>query len=290
MKEVYHYLNFSLQSKGDLDKDNRESKKQGLLVNCAGSINTSKRHKSENTSGRVDYYLMYITAGNQLFGDGKSTLRLYAGDVIVLPPHTAYTQQLDNDEGLNYLWLHFTGGSVDEALSEYGIKLFPHINKTSPSNHLQTRFQRLFDCFIKNDKFRERDLSASLEKLLIELARAIENKERPRVSLSKSINYINNYYNTQIKIPDLAKMDGHSMTRYNLHFKEQMGMPPTKYIIKLRMNMATELMESSNLSIYQIGEMCGYEDYNFFAKVFKQYTGLSPKKYRDNLKIAKKRH
>ena len=78
-------------------------------------------------------------------------------------------------------------------------------------------------------------------------------------------------------------MDGHSVTRYNLHFKEQMGMPPTKYIIKLRMNMATELIESSNLPINQIGEMCGYEDYNFFAKVFKAYTGLSPKKYKEEL-------
>ncbi|MBE6674816.1 MAG: AraC family transcriptional regulator [Ruminococcaceae bacterium] len=283
MKEVYHYLNLSLQTSGDLDKDNRESKKQGLLVNCAGSINTSKRHKSENISGRADYYLIYVTAGNLLFSNGKSALRLFAGDVIILPPHTAYMQQLDNDGGLNYLWLHFTGGGVDEALREYGIKLYPFINKTSPSNHLQTRFQRLFDCFIKNDKFRERDLSASLEKLLIELARAIVNEEKPRVSLSKSINYINNHYNTQIKIPDLAKMDGHSMTRYNLHFKEQMGMPPTKYIIKLRMNMAIELLESSDLSIYQIGEMCGYEDYNFFAKVFKQHTGLSPKKYKEQL-------
>ncbi len=193
--------------------------------------------------------------------------------------------QIFNDgEKLNYLWLHFTGSKVTDFLNDTSIKLFPSINKTSPSNHLNTRFQRLFDCFSKNDKFRERDLSASLEKLLIELARAIENEEKPRVSLSKSINHINNYYNTPLKIPDLAKMDGHSITRYNLHFKEQMGMPPTKYIIKLRMNMATELLESSNLSIYQIGEMCGYEDYNFFAKVFKQSTGFSPKKYRDSLK------
>ena len=283
MKEVYHYLNLNLHTKGDLDKDNRESKSQALLVNCAGSINTYRRHKSENAKGRVDYYLMYVTAGNHLFGNGQETVRLFPGDVIVLPPHTPYIQQLDNDDGLNYLWLHFTGSNVYGILNEYGIKLFPSVNKTNPTNHLQTRFQRLFDCFIKNDRFREKDLSASLEKLLIEVARAIENNEKPRVSLSKSINYLNNYYNTQIKIPDLAKMDGHSVTRYNLHFKEQMGMPPTKYIIKLRMNMATELIENSDLPINQIGEMCGYEDYNFFAKVFKAYTGLSPKKYKEEL-------
>ena len=284
MKEEYHYLNLNLRTRGDLDKDNRESNSPGLFVNCAGSINTSKQHKSENILGRVDYYLMYVTADNHLFGNGESMVRLYPGDIIVLPPHTSYMQCLDNDEGLNYLWIHFTGGNVKQALMDYGIKLFPQVNKTGATSHLQTRFQRLFDCFIKNDRFRENDLSASLEKLLIEVARAIESKERPRVSLSKSISYINSNYNAPIKIPDLAKMDGQSMTRYNLHFKEQMGIPPTKYIIKLRMNMAIELMERSDLPINQISEMCGYDDYNFFAKVFKSHTGLSPRKYKNKLK------
>ena len=126
----------------------------------------------------------------------------------------------------------------------------------------------------------ERDLSASFERLLIEVARAIKTNEKPKISLSKSISYINHNYNTQIKIPDLAKMDGLSMTQYNLNFKKQMGISPTKYIIALRMNTAKELIEASNLSLNQIGSMCGYDDYNFFAKVFKQYTGVSPKKYR----------
>jgi len=145
---------------------------------------------------------------------------------------------------------------------------------------LHTRFSRLFDCFLKNDSLRERDLSASLEKLLIEASRATQSYEKPKSSLSKSISYINGNYSSPIKITELAKMEGMSMTRYNLRFKEQMGMPPTKYIINLRMNMAKELLCSSDLTLTQIGATCGYEDYNFFAKVFKSALGTSPKKYR----------
>ena len=284
MKEVYHYLNLTAQKSGDLNKDNRASASRELIVNCAGSINTSIKHKSINKDGRLDYYLLYMVTGNYSIISGEHTVNISEGDAIVIPPSTPYAHCHTSSKDLNYLWVHFTGSSVEKILNSFGIELFPRVNKVSGSNHLQTRFQRLFDCFIKNDNFMERDLSASLEKLLIELARAIRNKDTNRVSLSKSVNYINNYYNTQIKIPDLAKMDGLSMTQYNLHFKKQMGMPPTKYIIMKRISTAKELIEASSFSLSRIGEMCGYDDYNFFAKVFKQVTGVSPKKFKAETK------
>ncbi|MBO5262042.1 MAG: helix-turn-helix domain-containing protein [Clostridia bacterium] len=284
MKEVYHYLNLTAQKSGDLNKDNRASASRELIVNCAGSINTSIKHKSINKDGRLDYYLLYMVTGNYSIISGEHTVNINEGDAIVIPPSTPYAHCHTSSKDLNYLWVHFTGSSVEKILNSFGIELFPRVNKVSGSNHLQTRFQRLFDCFIKNDNFMERDLSASLEKLLIELARAIRSKDTNRVSLSKSVNYINNYYNTQIKIPDLAKMDGLSMTQYNLHFKKQMGMPPTKYIIMKRISTAKELIEASSFSLSRIGEMCGYDDYNFFAKVFKQVTGVSPKKFKAETK------
>ena len=63
-----------------------------------------------------------------------------------------------------------------------------------------------------------------------------------------------------------------------------MGMSPTKYILALRMHSAKELLESSKLSVRDIGAMCGYEDFNFFTKTFKGFTGLSPLAYRKSLK------
>ena len=284
MKEVYYYLNLNSQLIGALDKDNRKSNKRELLVNCAGSINTSLPHTSKNINGRLDYYLIYTTNGTLHFSDNSTTKALGRGDIIILPPDTPYKQRFDGDESLNYLWVHFTGGGVERLLKELSINIFPYVNKTSEPNHLMTRFQRLFDCFLKNDSLRERDLSASLEKLLVEISRSVANFEAPKISLSKSINYINNNYNSHIKIPDLAKMEGMSMTRYNLHFKEQIGVPPTKYIIKLRISLAKELLETSNLPLNQISAMCGYDDYNFFAKVFKSSVGASPKQYRSKNK------
>ena len=284
MKEEYHYLNLNPLTPLSTSKDERVSHSRELLVNCAGSINTSLNHKSGNSKGRLDYYLMYVLSGSNYVTANGNAVTVDVGDAIIIPPHTPYFQKFSSASELNYLWIHFTGSGVDNILKELSISLFPMVNKTSQNNHLQTRFQRLFDCFIKNDDFIERDLSASLEKLLIELARAIKNKQSPKISLSKSISYINSHYNASIKIPDLAKMELLSMTQYNLHFKRQMGMSPTKYIISKRISTAKDLIESSDLTIAQISMACGYEDYNFFAKVFKQVMGLSPRQYKSSLK------
>lgn len=279
MKEAFYYLNLNSQLTGDLGKDDRVSDKRELLVNCAGSINTSRIHTSENAKGRLDYYLLYTIKGTHKFTGNGSTAVLSEGDVIILPPKTSYSQQFTGGE-LNYLWVHFTGSNIEELLGELDIKIYPSINKTEQPNHLQTRFIRLFNCFLKNDNLRERDLSASYEKLLVELSRAIKTYNKPRNSLSKSLNHINSNYNSKISIPELARLEGMSVTRYNACFKAQLGIPPTKYIIQLRMNTAKELISTSDLSLYQVAELCGYEDYNFFAKVFKSTVGCSPKKYK----------
>ena len=130
--------------------------------------------------------------------------------------------------------------------------------------------------------YRAYDLSALLDRLLIEIGRAIEKNKTERISLSRSIRFINENYASQIKITDLAHMENMCMTAYNMAFKKQMGMPPTKYIIRLRINNAKELLRTTNLIVREIGVICGYDDVVFFRKTFKKEVGVSPSEYRKN--------
>jgi transcriptional regulator GlxA family with amidase domain len=101
-----------------------------------------------------------------------------------------------------------------------------------------------------------------------------------RVSLHKSLSYINSLYTDRISVPELAEMENLSVSRYNAVFRSVTGMSPTKYIMGLRINHASTLLSSTDMDIGQIGEMVGYADKHFFSRVFKSYTGLSPREYR----------
>lgn len=58
------------------------------------------------------------------------------------------------------------------------------------------------------------------------------------------------------------------------------GMGIAEYIRKTRVDAAGKLLIKSNERISEIADKCAFPDYNYFTKVFKRYTGLTPRDYR----------
>lgn len=73
------------------------------------------------------------------------------------------------------------------------------------------------------------------------------------------------------------------MSRMQLHrkLKTAIGQHTRGYIIQLRMNHAKDLLHSTKLSIAAIATACGYKDYRYFSKVFKEHTDCTPTAYRN---------
>lgn len=287
MKSFGHYLrDYDLRK---LDNSsfygNDSSNEMPLLVNCAGLTYAGTPHTNANDMGRLDYYLIYALSDEIRVFCNDGWQKLAPGSVIVIPPNTPYRCMCET-ESASFLWVHFTGGDVESILMRYKIGLFPNIFRTAALNNIYSRFQKLFEGFARNDSYRPYDLAALLDRLLIEIGRSIEKTKSERVSLSKSIRYVNENYATQIKIPSLAQMENMCMTAYNMAFKKQMGMSPTKYIIKLRTDNAKDLLCTTNLKIKDVGAICGYDDVNFFRKTFKKETGISPLEYRERFSLV----
>ena len=66
-------------------------------------------------------------------------------------------------------------------------------------------------------------------------------------------------------------------------FKEEMGESFVNYLIRYRMKKAAEYLEDFSLKIYEVAEMVGYNDMQYFTKLYKKVHGISPKEYRTNL-------
>ena len=282
MKECLLYSDFlkNPANSGDVNCGSKEITSEPLVVNCANCTNSDIWCINHNKTGRLDYYFLYLISNNFEIEtpDGKGIL--YEGELVVIPPRKSYKMTPEKGKPIYYLCIHITGCDVEKMLRRYGIEMFPKTNKLSVNNHLQERFKKLFDAYARNDEYRDRELAILAERIMIDAGRAIKSKKVERATLTRSIRFINESYSERIKITDLAKMENMCMTAYNKEFKAQMGISPTKYIINLRMQKATELLETTNYSIKEISVLCGYEDYNFFTRVFKSCMGISPTLYR----------
>lgn len=66
-------------------------------------------------------------------------------------------------------------------------------------------------------------------------------------------------------------------------FKENLHIPPIKYITSLRIERAKKMLRETNLSISAISKDCAYEDTAYFCRVFKKSEGCTPLHYRSRI-------
>ena len=70
-----------------------------------------------------------------------------------------------------------------------------------------------------------------------------------------------------------------SRDRFNHVFREITGFPPNVYITKIRIERAKRLLRDVGMTVGECAESVGYRDVNYFCRIFKKETGISPKKY-----------
>ena len=273
------YYAFDDDTQGAFARCSTESLTAPLAVNCAGEMQSACPFSTDNAEGRLDYYLMYIKSGELevSFPDGDRVLA--AGTAVIFPPRRRYRYRFAGGCQMSYLWCHFTGSDVSRLLTELGLAPLPFHRQIGREGAILSEFERIFSVFSEGGVFRDPILAHTLEGLLLTVARASAEPASP-APLSRSVGYINENYTRDIRIPDLARMENLSNSRYHVLFCEAFGMPPSRYVTKLRVQSACELLLTTDLPVKQVGLSVGYDDPHFFSKIFKAYAGVSPTKYR----------
>ncbi len=101
----------------------------------------------------------------------------------------------------------------------------------------------------------------------------------------KAIKYIGQHYNTNISLNDAAEFSGVSSAYLSRVFKEDTGKGFVEYLNNYRIEKAKILIQGGDIVIKEIYSDLGFNNYNYFFKVFKEYVGMTPNDYEESLKI-----
>ncbi|MCQ2771142.1 MAG: helix-turn-helix domain-containing protein [Clostridia bacterium] len=98
-------------------------------------------------------------------------------------------------------------------------------------------------------------------------------------------NYVQHHISEPISTEDMAKDLFLSRSRLSTKFKEQSGETLTDFILKEKVAESKRLLRYSEKTVPAISLYLGFSSQSHFSRVFKKYTGITPKEYQDKHKL-----
>ncbi|PZO26736.1 MAG: AraC family transcriptional regulator [Flavobacteriaceae bacterium] len=97
--------------------------------------------------------------------------------------------------------------------------------------------------------------------------------------IAPAIEYIKNNIRETINLKDLSDKACMSTTSFYRYFKRELGMSPIEFILNEKIKFAKKLLSNPNVYINEVSYATGFEDCNYFIRLFKKYEGVTPKQY-----------
>lgn len=136
-----------------------------------------------------------------------------------------------------------------------------------------------YELFVKSQLFRILWLFESLEEKQIhaspDLAQASQINK-----MKELLVFIHSNYTSPLSLKEAAGYCGYSVSYFTKFFKAFTGMTLVEYINHYRLEKAAELLLTTDLSVIEISESCGFENHSYFIRLFQRHYQTTPLKYR----------
>ena len=246
-----------------------------LSLELLGVFKLKRTATSQKSVSERNYDSLSIRlSGAGHFKTDTANLSVKRGDVLYIPKNAMYTQKTD---GETIIAIHFINYTFDKNSKTRAISV-------SDIGKLEKIYTDMYDIW----KEKKQGYRYKCTALLYELLYFLNVSECDRFEgdfltdrlTERAIDYIHrNYRNEAIEISYLAKLSSVSDAYFRKYFKGVYGVSPKQYIIDLRLEWASQLLQSQLYTISEVAEKSGFNDSKYFARLFTKHFGVSPRQY-----------
>ena len=233
--------------------------KDVILVN-------SRKNNNDKMVCRPSYGISFCKNGRIEYNHKGKTYISIPGNVVILPRYETY--EINRLETGEFPVINFH--TTEQFTSVFCVipiqddkkyfKLFEEMRKIKFERNNHLRMMRIF------------------YHILEELNNESYQAKRP---IQKYINYIDmNFGNPELSMNEIASFGNISEVYLRKLFRKYLQISPKQYLINLRISKSKELLESTDFSVEQISQICGYTTVYHFCRSFKSVCNCTPSEYR----------
>ena len=230
------------------------------------------KHRDEKQSVAERPYaaLSYRLCGEGRFQiDGRS-LTVKTGDVIFIPDGMPYEVEYSCSESIV---IHLTECNYREA----------EVIAVEDKRGAESRFWQLLRIW------QEVHSSNRAKSCVYDILSHFESERTAVASdpdVARCVQYfVERFRDAETTVEALCRDTHISHSSLQRKFKRHLGVTPKQYLVKLRMNLALELLMRGEMSVKGVAYACGYEDEKYFSRAFKQTYGYSPMRFVSGLSV-----
>lgn len=238
-------------------------------------------------NGRVlqEYQVIYISEGRGEFESGESgKIQVNPGSVIFLFPGVWHRYRPLKKVGWRESWIGFNGNVAEQILNtSYFSMKFPVVD-IGIHARINNIYDRVFsECQQQNPGYQHVAAGMLMELLgLIKMFRktATLNNQYIQSQIYQSRRIIEERFREEIDPVQVAEEIGMGYSNFRKHFRQLTGFSPVQYVIHLRLRLSKELLYNTNLSIKEIATRTGFNSSYYYARIFRDKVGMSPRNFR----------
>lgn len=252
-----------------------------LLVTDAGYFPAALHHSRVRTAGCSELVVIVPERGSGWLTTPHQRLALGPGQAVVIPPGLPHAYGADSSDPWSIWWVHLAGTEIAPYCAELAVTPEQVALPTRNWEPLCLAISQAITSLSRGvDRPHILAAGAAGWQLLGALVAASSLPE-PGSPIERAIEYLAARTDRTIALADVAAAVQVSPSHLSALFQRATGGGVLAYHTSLKMAVARNLLDTTDISIRQVASAVGYGDQLYFSRQFRQHHGQSPRAYRN---------
>ncbi len=258
----------------------------GLCVTDAGYFPAAANHLVERPGGAPTTLVILCLRGAGWVRTGGNTRTIAAGDLVWLPASDPHAYGAGADDPWTIVWAHFTGDEVNAWRDLVGAPDpgQPFVLALPDDRLGEIELDHVYLALERGFAVRHQAAAAAALRHALGAVALLAHTPRDARSAHErvvvSIERVRRDWQRSHRLGELAAAANVSVAHYSALFRRQTGFAPIDFLIRLRIQHACRLLDTTGLPVAEVAERVGYQDPYYFTRCFRRVMGCAPRRYR----------